>query len=68
MKYLLDKGAHSVNSLQDHFVQCVKYRKKLFVDERYVTLMKNKMHEISETFEVEVINVEFDKDHFDMLF
>jgi putative transposase len=68
MKYLLDKGAHSVYALQYHFVQCVKYRKKVFVDERYVTLMKNKMHEISETFEVEVINVEFDKDHFHMLF
>lgn len=68
MKYQLDKGAHSVYALHYHFVQCVKYRKEVFVDERYVSLVRSKVYEISETFGVEVVNLEFDKDHFHMVF
>ncbi|MCW6171231.1 MAG: IS200/IS605 family transposase, partial [Thermoplasmatales archaeon] len=31
MSYELDKGAHSVYSLYYHFIQVVKYRRKVFV-------------------------------------
>ena len=40
MDYRLDKGAHSVYALHYHLVQCVKYRRKVFVDDRYVDLLK----------------------------
>lgn len=68
MKYKLDKDAHSVYALQYHFVQCVKYRKGALAKFDVVTLLKNKIHEISETFDVEVLNIEADVDHFHMLF
>jgi putative transposase len=68
MNYRLDKGAHSVYALHYHFVQCVKYRKRVFIDERYVELIRTKVYEISKTFGVEVINLEFDKDHYHMVF
>ncbi|WP_369681965.1 transposase, partial [Malonomonas rubra] len=32
MRYRTEKGAHSVYSLQFHYVACVKYRKKVFSD------------------------------------
>ncbi len=49
--YNLDKGQHSVYSLYYHFIQVVKYRKKVF------------LREISETFNVDVLDIECDKDH-----
>ncbi|MFO8017050.1 MAG: IS200/IS605 family transposase, partial [Promethearchaeia archaeon] len=30
MGYELDKGAHSVYSLNYHYICCVKYRRKIF--------------------------------------
>ena len=68
MIYKLDKGYHSVFALQYHFVQCVKYRRKALVSESIVDFLKQKIREISETFEVEILNVECDKDHFHLLF
>jgi len=68
MIYKLDKGCHSVFALQYHFVQCVKYRRKALVSESIVDFLKQKIREISETFEVEILNVECDKDHFHLLF
>lgn len=68
MKYDLDKGSHSVYSLQYHFVQCVKYRREALKDPLVVDLLKTKIHQISETFDVDVLNIECDKDHFHMIF
>jgi putative transposase len=68
MEYELSKGSHSVFALQYHLVQCVKYRKPVFQNEEIVTLLKNKIHEISGTFDVEVLNIECDKDHYHMIF
>lgn len=68
MRYLLDKGAHSVYALQYHFVQVVKYRRSVFEDERIVDFLKQEIREISESFEVNVLNIECDKDHFHMIF
>lgn len=64
----LDKGSHSVFALQYHLVQCVKYRRKTLVNEKIIDLLKTKAREISETFGVDMINMECDKDHFHMLF
>ena len=68
MKYSLDKGAHSVYALQYHFVQVVKYRRKVFEDEKVIDFLKGKIKEIGESFGVDVLNVECDKDHFHMIF
>lgn len=67
MKYKLDKGCHSVYSLQYHFVQCIKYRKKVLTDPKIIDFLKTKIREISDTFSVDVISMECDKDHFHMI-
>ena len=38
------------------------------IDEKLIELLKQKIREISETFEVSVLNIETDKDHFHMIF
>jgi putative transposase len=68
MEYKLSSGAHSVHALQYHLVQCVKYRRRALVDADVVDCLKMKIREISGTFDVEVLNVECDKDHFHLLF
>ena len=68
MRYKLDKGAHSVYSLQYHLILVVKYRREVFTSNRIVDFLKQKIHEISETFDVDVLAVECDKDHVHILF
>lgn len=68
MKYKLDKDAHSVYALQYHLVQIVKYRKQVFENEKIVDFLKQKVRETSESFDVEVLNIECNKDHFHMIF
>ena len=68
MKYNLDKSCHSVYALQYHLVQCVKYRRKALVKQEITQYLKDKIREISMRFEVNVLNIECDKDHFHMLF
>jgi len=68
MNYKLDKGAHSVYTLQYHFIQVVKYRRKIFTNNNIIDFLKQKIREISETFDVEILDLECDKDHFHMIF
>lgn len=68
MKCALDKGAHPEHTRQYNLVQCVKYRKKVLVSERVVKFLRSKIREVSETFNVEVLNIKRDKDHFHTLF
>ena len=68
MRYNLDRCSHSVYSLHYHFVQCIKYRRKVLCDPKLVDFLKTKIHNISETYEVEVLSIECDKDHFHMIF
>ena len=68
MKYALDKGAHSVYALQYHFVQCIKFRRPVLSDVAICNYLKDKVREISENFEVEVLNIECDVDHYHMIF
>jgi len=67
MRYELGKGAHSVYALQYHLVQVVKQRKKV-LENGVIDLLKQKIREISGTFEAEVLNLECDKDHFHLIF
>jgi putative transposase len=68
MQYKLGRGGHSVYSLHYHFVQCVKYRRKAITNPLIVDFLKTKIHSISVTFDVDVLNIECDKDHFHLLF
>jgi putative transposase len=68
MKYKLDSGAHSVYALQYHLVQCVKYRRQIFDNDGIISLLKQKIMEISDTFHVTVIDIGCDRDHYHMLF
>jgi putative transposase len=68
MKYDLDKGSHSVYSLHYHFVQCVKYRRNALVNPEIIDFLKDKIRSISITFNVTVVEIECDKDHFHMIF
>jgi putative transposase len=68
MKYKLDRGAHSVYALQYHLVQCVKYRKQVLNTPAIIDYLKQKIVEISDTFQVIVIDIGCDKDQFHMLF
>lgn len=68
MKYKLDKGAHSVSTLQYHLVQVVKYRRDVFTKSSTVDFIKQKVLEISNTFEVDILEQECDKDHIHIIF
>jgi|GEM_PF-3415962 putative transposase len=52
MSYELGKGAHSVYSLYYHFIQVVKYRKKIFARDAMVDFLRIKTGETAETFNV----------------
>jgi putative transposase len=68
IQHNLDNGSHSVYSLQYHFVQCVKYRRHTLLNPVVIDLLKQSVHNISENFDVEVLNIECDKDYFHMIF
>ena len=57
-----------VYALQYHLVQVVKYRRKVFTNDDIVDFLKQKVKEISSTFDVEIINQECDKDHIHIIF
>ncbi len=67
MEYKLDKGCHSVYSLQFHLVLVVKYRKKVLVG-KLAERLKEIVMEVAEHFGVEIIEQETDKDHIHILF
>jgi len=67
MKYK-DKGAHSVYSLQYHLVFVIKYRREVLTNNKIIDFLKQKIHEISNTFDVDVLAIECDKDHVHILF
>ena len=68
MRYKLDRGAHSVYALYYHLILVVKYRRKVFTDDKIIDFLKQKIHEISETHEVEILAIETDQDHVHILF
>ena len=68
MSYNLNRGAHSVYALQYHFIQIVKYRMHIFKENKIFDFFKQIIMRISESFGVEVINMECDKDHFHIIF
>lgn len=68
MVYKFDKNAHSVFALNYHFVQCIKYRKKVLDFPEIIDELKSRTYGISESYGVEVLAIETDLDHVHILF
>ena len=67
MKYKLDKNNHAVFTLNYHLIICVKYRKKVFVNDKIIHRTKQLVKKVAGDFGVEIINQEMDKDHIHIL-
>ena len=68
MGYELDKGAHSVYSLNYHYICCVKYRRKIFDTDEIVNRLKEINISLAERNNIEILNQETDLDHIHILF
>lgn len=68
MRYKFDKNTHSVYSLNYHFVQCVKYRRKVLDFPEIIEELKSRTFGIMESYGVEMISIETDLDHVHILF
>ena len=59
----LVRSSHKVFKIKHHFVFCIKYRKDLFLDEKYVETVKQICKEIEDRFYVLFETVGFDEYH-----
>lgn len=67
-KYNFDKSFSSVYTLNYHLIICIKYRRKVLINQEIINELKERTKKISENFEVTIINQECDKDHTHILF
>lgn len=68
MIYKLDKNNHAVFTLNFHLIICVKYRNKIFTDDKIIDRTKQIMKKVALDFETEILNQELDQDHIHILF
>ena len=68
MGYKLDKSAHSVYSLNYHYICCVKYRRKIFDTDEIINRLKEINISLAERNDIEILNQETDIDHIHILF
>ena len=68
MRYALDRNSHSVYSLNYHFVQCIKYRRKAFDFPEIIEELKGRTQAIAESYGIEILSMETDLDHVHVLF
>lgn len=66
--YHLDKTNNCVFSLCYHFITVVKYRQKVFTEDKIISDLKVIMDKIAEDFEVDIIEQECGEDHIHLLF
>lgn len=57
------RSSHKVFKIKYHFVFCVKYRKDLFLEEKYVTTIKQICKDIEDRFYIKFETMGFDEDH-----
>ena len=60
---VLGKAAHKVFKIKYHFVFCIKYRKDLFLEEKYVEFLREICHEIEKRYSITFETMGFDEDH-----
>lgn len=66
--YELDRSTNGVYSLNYHFITCVKYRRKIFISEKIVSRVKEIIENISQEYDVKIIEQECGEDHIHILF
>ena len=59
----LEKSAHKVFKLKYHFVFCIKYRKDLFLAEKYMETFKVVCTGMEERYSMNFETIGFDEDH-----
>ena len=59
----LRKSAHKVFKIKYHFVFCIKYRKDLFLEEKYVETVKRMCNSFEERYHLRFETIGFDEDH-----
>ena len=60
---ILGKTAHKVFKIKYHFVFCIKYRKDLFLEGKYIEYLKEVCKGIEERYSVIFETIGFDMDH-----
>jgi putative transposase len=66
--YELDKSQGAKYSLLYHFITVVKYRKKIFVNDKIINYAKETMEKIADDFDVRIVEQECGEDHMHILF
>jgi|SRR3989338_2549749 len=59
----LVRSSHKVFRIKYHLVFCIKYRKDLFLEDKYVETVKNICKNIEDRFHVKFETTGFDEDH-----
>ena len=59
----LCKSAHKTFKIKYHFVFCIKYRKDLFLDNKYVKTVSNVCKEFEDRYHMKFETIGFDEDH-----
>ena len=59
----LCKSAHKVFKIKYHFVFCIKYRKDLFLEKRYVESFRKICEGLEERYSMKFETIGFDEDH-----
>ena len=59
----LCKSAHKVFKVKYHFVFCIKYRKDLFLENKYVEFVKKISQGLEERYSMKFETIGFDEDH-----
>lgn len=59
----LSKASHKVFKIKYHFVFCIKYRKDLFVSNKYVETIKEICKGFEERYNMKFETIGFDEDH-----
>lgn len=59
----LCKASHKVFRIKYHFVFCIKYRKDLFLEQKYVDTIKDILVDLEKRYHITFEMVGFDEDH-----
>lgn len=59
----LCKSAHKVFRIKYHVILCIKYRKDLFLDSKYVETLKRVCNSLGERYTFKFETMGFDEDH-----
>lgn len=57
------KAHHKIFRLKYHFVFCIKYRKDLFLEDKYIETVKQILKYLEERYHLKFETIGFDEDH-----